>query len=100
MSENEWRDGGNRPLSFGVACAICGERLESQTRDYFYRQSEKGYEKAHRKCVESRVNGHDEMPMADVVSAIDELTGTVGAAVELLGKIAEQLERIANQGAH
>ena len=40
MNGLNWKDGGNKPLSYGVKCAICGEQIMVPTRDYYYAKDE------------------------------------------------------------
>ena len=53
MNGLNWKDGGNKPLSYGVKCAICGEQIMVPTRDYYYAKDEESekWVQAHAKCA-------------------------------------------------
>ena len=53
MTALNWKDGGNKPLSYAVKCAICGEQIIVPTRDYYYAKDEETgkWVQAHAKCA-------------------------------------------------
>ena len=53
MNGLNWKDGGNKPLSYAVKCAICGEQIMVPTRDYYYAKDEETgkWVQAHAKCA-------------------------------------------------
>ena len=55
MNNLNWKDGGNKPLSYAVKCAICGEQIMVPTRDYYYAKDEETgkWVQAHAKCAMS-----------------------------------------------
>ena len=113
----DWRDGGDKPLKYDVYCGICGALVECGTRDYFYRKNEESgrWEQAHAKCVPK----HTEAAVSDVsgseavVEVLNEIENALGATYVLqksmaanlnelavaAGRMADELERLANQGA-
>ena len=52
MTALNWKDGGNKPLSYAEDCAICGEKIMVPTRDYYYAYDEnKKAVRAHAACA-------------------------------------------------
>ena len=53
MTALNWKDGGNKPLSYAEDCAICGEKIMVPTRDYYYAKDEETgkWVQAHAKCA-------------------------------------------------
>ena len=83
MSDINWKDGGDKPLARGDKCAICGESIFAGSRDYCYGKDGDGWVRAHKLCV-PRPKDSDDM-QEDILIA--------------LNRIAEAVERLANQGA-
>ena len=83
MSDIDWKDGGDKPLARGDKCAICGESIFAGSRDYVYGKEGDYWVRAHKLCV-PRPKDSDDM-QEDLLIA--------------LNRIAEAVERLANQGA-
>lgn len=99
MTTLNWKDGGNKPLSYAQDCAICGEKIMVPTRDYYYAydENEKAV-RAHAVCAQKALDaGVSSGPSSEVM---DHLIYELMMIREMLALIKEQLQRIADQGAH
>jgi hypothetical protein len=82
MSEIDWKNGGDNPLLKPAVCAECGEIIASGTKDYLYGKDGAYWVRAHTSCIEKKDPGAVSSELLDA-----------------LYRIAEAVERIANQGA-
>lgn len=83
MSDIEWKEGGDKPLAKADVCAICGEAIFAQSRDYMYGKDGQNWVRAHRWCVPQPKN-------------LDELMEQL---VDEVIVIREALEKLVAQGA-
>ena len=77
MNNLNWKDGGNKPLSYAVKCAICGEQIMVPTRDYYYAKDEETgkWVQAHAQCaIKALTAAVSSGPSAEIMEhLIDEL---------------------------
>ena len=80
MNNLNWKEGGDKPLAKADVCAICGEQIFAQSRDYMYGKDGEKWVRAHRWCVPQP---KDEQ----------------GEVLDVLYRIAEGIEKLVAQGA-
>ena len=83
----EWKDGGGKPLAKAETCAVCGEQIMAQSRDYYYGRDGDAWVRAHRACVDRL--------RVDEEEARDRLMIDIRDA---LNSIAKSLERMKERG--
>ena len=83
MTNVNWKEGGDKPLAKADVCAICGEAIFAQSRDYMYGKDGEKWVRAHRWCVPQPKNMDD----------INQET------LDVLYRIAEGIEKLVAQGA-
>ena len=96
MNGLNWKDGGNKPLSYAEDCAICGEKIMVPTRDYYYAYDEnKKAVRAHAACaVKALTAAVSSGPSPEIM---DHLIDELMMIREALAQINETLKA---QGAH
>ena len=96
MNNLNWKDGGNKPLSYAVKCAICGEQIMVPTRDYYYAKDEETgkWVQAHAKCAIAN------LPKAPADEFRDHLIDELMMIREQLALMNEKFAKMIEQGAH
>ena len=98
MNGLNWKDGGNKPLSYAEDCAICGEKIMVPTRDYYYAYDEnKKAVRAHAVCAQKALTAAvSSGPSPEVMEhLIDELM----MIREQLALMNEKFAKMIEQGA-
>lgn len=98
MTALDWKDGGNKPLSYAEDCAICGERIMVPTRDYYYAYDEhRKAVRAHAQCALKASQSVSSGPSGEFQ---DHLIDELMMIREQLALMNEKFAKMIEQGAH